>query len=357
MKYLKDRPTSHTPLETDYPQTHRPFVNDEAMNMEAKSLKKNQIMWRIIKAGLITLVIVVVVVVAVVVTSNKQKTTKSDADSQNPSSYAVSPYANLTRMSSAVGTLSVENSGRILVVGDVHGCLNELNQLIAQLRLTSEDRLILAGDLTSKGPDSVGVLRRAKEIGALCVRGNHDDKVVRLKTFQLQKGDNAMQPLNVVMPEGNVGDPLKFGNYHRAVASNMTQDDYNYLDSCPMALTLPSFNNSVVVHAGMDPAIQDINSQIPYLVMNMRDINNGIPVVEKKIGDPWANVWNAAQETSAQPMTVFYGHAASRGVQVTKYAVGVDSGCVYGGLLTAIDIKTRVLTQVNCNKYISSDDD
>jgi hypothetical protein len=65
-----------------------------------------------------------------------------------------------------------------------------------------------------KGEDSLGVIRRARELGALCVRGNHDDKVVRLKTYLDRFGSNAMMQEDSIMPEGKVGDPLRLGNKH-----------------------------------------------------------------------------------------------------------------------------------------------
>ncbi|KAI9008434.1 Metallo-dependent phosphatase-like protein [Phycomyces nitens] len=307
--------------------------------------RKQKRMWRLIAGGIALVIVIVVVVVAVVVTR------KSKAGGSPSSVYELSPYANLIPIGPDASAQSLESKGRILVVGDVHGCVKEFDKLVEKLQLTSNDQLILAGDLTSKGPDSIGVLQRAKQLGALCVRGNHDDKVIRLKTFELKKGADSMAPPKAVMPEGNVGDPIKFSNYHSVLARNMSMDEYNYLSSCPMILNFPYLNNSVVVHAGLDPTITDLSSQVPYLVMNMRGIDNGLPTPENKLGTPWATLWNAAQANQSQPTRVFYGHASSRGLQINKYTFGVDTGCVDGGELTAIDMKTLQLTSVKCLKY------
>ena len=48
---------------------------------------------------------------------------------------------------------------RTLVVGDVHGCLDELRALIEKAGATVDDHIVLVGDLIAKGPDSVGVVR------------------------------------------------------------------------------------------------------------------------------------------------------------------------------------------------------
>src|SRR5687767_6367262 len=63
---------------------------------------------------------------------------------------------------------------RLIVIGDVHGCLAELDALLTDVAPRPDDELVLVGDLVRKGPDSAGVVRRVREIGARAVRGNHD---------------------------------------------------------------------------------------------------------------------------------------------------------------------------------------
>lgn len=188
----------------------------DAIPVYEKTAKQKR-MWKWIAGGVAAVVvIVVVVVVAVVVTDQKKKSNQND--SGNNGQYVISPYAHMTAIVTNNDT-SLVSKERVFVIGDVHGCVNELNALVEKLQYNATtDQLILAGDLTSKGPDSVGVIRRAKELGALCVRGNHDDKVIRLKTYEIEKGQNAMKPPSATMPEGNVPDPLKYKNYHTAVA-------------------------------------------------------------------------------------------------------------------------------------------
>jgi len=77
--------------------------------------------------------------------------------------------------------LPVTEGGRIIFVGDVHGCFDELQELleIAQ-RDPARDTVVLLGDMVRKGPKSVEVVRWARENGALAVRGNHDDAVLAM---------------------------------------------------------------------------------------------------------------------------------------------------------------------------------
>lgn len=141
----------------------------------------------------------------------------ADPQSYHPPKYAhvVSPYSNLTRLK----VYKPVPDARVFVMGDVHGCLKEMNDLLKVIQFqANKDVLILAGDLVFRGPDSLGVIRRANELNALCVRGNHDDKVVRLRGYQNKFGIKAMSETEEIMPEGDVGDPLKFGNKHIAIA-------------------------------------------------------------------------------------------------------------------------------------------
>lgn len=135
--------------------------------------------------------------------------------------HALSQFANLTAMKVIRDDPRFEtnNKSRVFVVGDVHGSLPELNALVEKLEYDYDagDRLILAGDLVDKGPDSIGVIRRAKQLKAWCVRGNHDDKVVRLATYHRQgAGFGGTGDANI--PEGAVHDPLANDNHHIAIA-------------------------------------------------------------------------------------------------------------------------------------------
>ncbi|KAI9489552.1 Metallo-dependent phosphatase-like protein, partial [Zychaea mexicana] len=261
---------------------------------------------------------------------------------------AVSSYANLTR----VRTYShLDQKERIFIIGDVHGCADELKQLVNRINYNPDkDQIILAGDLVYRGPDNVGVIRYAKEINALCVRGNHDDITVRFKTYELQHGLEAMQDEKEIMPEGDVEDPLKFGDDHMDIVKNMTQEDYDYLVNCPLVIDLPTLNNSRIVHGGLDPAIEKAVNNDPYSVLNMRNLDDGEPERTKSDGKHWTKYWSEAQHdnNTDHAINVYYGHDAGRGLDLESETFGTDSGCVYGGQLTALEMKSHALSQVDC---------
>lgn len=197
---------------------------DEAPNSKPKT--KRWLLWSTVGFILFAIVVIVVVVPSIVVTRKKKEhsdnnsagdnnsTTGNDTETIHPPFYAhpVSRYANLTRLQTYN---DLDKKDRVFVIGDIHGCADEFKQLVQAISYDpTKDVLILAGDLVYRGPDNVGVIRLAKQLGALCVRGNHDDKVIRLKTYELQHGIHAMQPASAVMPEGDVADPLTFGDDH-----------------------------------------------------------------------------------------------------------------------------------------------
>ncbi|KAI8079143.1 Metallo-dependent phosphatase-like protein [Thamnidium elegans] len=303
-------------------------------------------LWRNIAIAVTAVIVIVIVIVVAVVVSQNNKIKSSSGQ------YPISPYAHMTKLVT-VDDADIQQKERIFVVGDIHGCLTEFNQLLTTIKYdSSKDQMILAGDITTKGPGSVGVIRRAQELGMLCVRGNHDDKVVRLKAYELEKGLKAMSPPSANMPEGGVPDPIKFKNYHVAISTQLTQSDFDYLASCPVMLHLPSLNNTVVAHGGLDPKIESLQDQVPYLVMNMRDIDSGgKPSPESGVGTSWATLWNTKMTTASEKMNVYYGHDAGRGLNIQANTFGLDSGCVYGDYLTAMDIKTRLRTQIKCTNY------
>ncbi|KAI8094944.1 Metallo-dependent phosphatase-like protein [Gilbertella persicaria] len=280
----------------------------------------------------------------------------------SPPSYAypVSPYANLTRLK----VLEVSPNSRVFIMGDVHGCLKEMNALLSQVQFeAAKDVLILTGDLVARGEDPVGVIRRAQEIGAYCVRGNHDDKAIRTKLYLDQHGLEAMSDANELIPEGSVADPLKFGNRHLDVAKALGPQEFDYLMGCPLILDIPNLN-ARVVHGGLDPAIPNLVDNDPWSVMNMRSImqENNQPSKKKmkelKNTDAkhWAEVYRASP-LAHNNATVYYGHDASLGVQVHGKTVGLDSGCVYGRKLTTMEVHSQKLFQVDCEARKKDEED
>ena len=79
----------------------------------------------------------------------------------------------------AVEKRAEERPPKVITIGDVHGCVDELQDLLRQCDYHPGDLIVFLGDLVSKGPDSISVVQMSREIGAIGVRGNHDFEVIR----------------------------------------------------------------------------------------------------------------------------------------------------------------------------------
>ncbi|AEI64028.1 metallophosphoesterase [Corallococcus macrosporus] len=197
---------------------------------------------------------------------------------------------------------------RTLFIGDVHGCAEELDALLTRCGWRPDDRVVLVGDLVAKGPDSAGVVRRAREQGFLAVRGNHDAHVLRWHAGRGPRGKK-------LKPE------------HQHVLDTLTPEDWAWLESQPLYRCFPELN-VVAVHGGLVPGVP-LEAQKEDELLNLRSImKDGTPSKRVDAGAPWASLWQG-------PELVIFGHDAMRGLQRYPHAVGLDSGCVYGGKLSA----------------------
>lgn len=199
---------------------------------------------------------------------------------------------------------------RTIIVGDVHGCCQELEALLARLRFGTGDRLVFVGDLVARGPDSLGVLDVARRTGAIVVRGNHEQKLLDWK-------------------QGNEAAREGVGKLHRDVARSLRPIDWVLLERSPLFVDLPE-HEVRVVHAGLVPGTP-IEAQQPSTLMRIRTV----PARPAQLpGETQEHVlWGSRYDG---PEHVVFGHNALAGLQLHPFATGLDSGCVYGKRLTAM---------------------
>jgi predicted phosphodiesterase len=205
---------------------------------------------------------------------------------------------------------------RTLVIGDVHGCLDELRALVVKAGATADDAIVFVGDLVAKGPDSVGTVGWARERGAAAVLGNHDDHVLHA----LAGAPGAKE-------------------HHLRVAAALSKSDAAWLAALPLWVRIDGGERPhVVVHGGMVAGVP-IEEQEREHLLAMRSVTaDGRP--SKRIeGVPWAAVWSG-------PEHAVFGHDAIRGLQQHPLATGLDTGCVYGRELTALWLPAHELVSV-----------
>ena len=217
---------------------------------------------------------------------------------------------------------------RTLFIGDVHGCVDELQDLLRVAEVDARtDRVILVGDLVAKGPDSVGVVALARERGFEAVLGNHDAKVLKMGR------------------DGGDRSPMVSPREHAYVAAHLTPPDWAYLERLPCTLSIPHLN-TIVVHAGLVPGVPLAQQERRFL-LNLRSITpEGMPSKVGTEGAPWASLWRG-------PEHVVFGHDAVRGLQQHAHATGLDTGCVYGNALTGLLLPERRLVSVRARRAYS----
>ena len=136
----------------------------------------------------------------------------------------------------------METKKRIAAIGDIHGCLDELQQLLRCLEWFSLDAVYHLGDLVDRGPDSGGVVALCRELGMPGVLGNHEESILRL--WKRVQAD----PNHVLTNDDK-----------KRTLSQLTPDDAAYLEALPTIQVLEDMN-AVLVHAGIWPGI-DIYQQ------------------------------------------------------------------------------------------------
>jgi serine/threonine protein phosphatase 1 len=190
----------------------------------------------------------------------------------------------------------------IYVVGDVHGCLRELRTLVDRIDPADDDLLVFVGDLVRKGPDSKGVVDYVRAAdNMVTVRGNNEEKLLR-GTKEL--------------PE-------------------LTDEDLAWIRSLPVAI---SFEDALVVHGGVDPRKSLADHDVDDL-LEMRSLSGGY---ERPF---W---W----ERHEGPRTVFFGHTPIDRPVLRRHAVGLDTGCVYGGSLTAYSWYDEAVIELETDRTV-----
>jgi hypothetical protein len=195
---------------------------------------------------------------------------------------------------------------RTVIIGDVHGCTGEVESLLERVRFEEgTDRLVFVGDLLVRGPDTHGILALVRRLGGRAVRGNHEEKLLAWH--------HRKKPL---------------GPDHERVARQLSDDEWRMLDALPLWLDL-SEHGARIVHAGVVPgvAVERVPAEA---LLKMRTLDaRGDWSDEADAGPLWG------EEYTGPPHVVF-GHHARAEAQLHPWATGLDTGCVYGGKLTAL---------------------
>lgn len=196
-------------------------------------------------------------------------------------------------------------------IGDIHGCLDELNQLLDKINPTKEDTVITLGDMIDRGPNSKGVIERLlklkTETNYIPIMGNHEDMLLYyyLKRhdpylFLSNGGDATLKSYGIKPFDPN--DKEKF-----------TQEHLEFLNTCNY---IYEKDNYIFVHAGINPA-HGKKQQVEDLLW----------IRSKFIGHP-TNI----------DKKIIFGHSQYKNPHIENDKIGIDTACFISGKLTAIKV-------------------
>lgn len=210
-----------------------------------------------------------------------------------------------------------------IVIGDVHGCLDELQTLWNELSPSAETRIVFLGDLIDRGPDSAGVVEfvrtKSQQHPLILLRGNHEAKAI--KCF-----------------ERGLSSPVGLQEEH--IQFLATGLPFYPFDDCPY----------LAVHAGIFPAFWEHYPTLPNLseqanwekklrnrvdrFLYCRYVNPAGNVVALGQEQPCDHFW--AESYDGRAGLAFFGHQPfMEGPVRFKHAMGLDTGCTFGGKLSA----------------------
>ncbi len=233
-----------------------------------------------------------------------------------------------------------DERGPFDIVGDVHGCHDELIELLAELGYVAADGVwrhpegrtaVFLGDLVDRGPNTPAVLRTVmamvKADTAICVPGNHENKLVRsMKGRDVQVAHGLAETL-----EQLGGEPEDF-----------RREALEFLDGLVSHFVLDG-GRLVVAHAGMRQEMQGRASAAVRAFALYGETTGEID----EFGLPVRYRW--AQDYRGSAMVV-YGHTPVPEPVWLNHTICVDTGCVFGGRLTALRYPERTLVSVRARR-------
>lgn len=233
-------------------------------------------------------------------------------------------------------------AGPLDIVGDVHGCLNELETLLGKLGYAASSpkaayvhpegrKLVFVGDLVDRGPDPVGVLRlvmRAVEAGtAYCVVGNHDAKLQRYlagKKVQLTHG--LLETAQAMAAETDAFR-REVRDFLYGLISHYVFDE----------------GKLVVAHAGLPESMHGRGSRAVREFAMYGETDGEIDEFGLPVRYPWARDYRG-------PARVVYGHTPVPKAEWVNRTIDIDTGCCFGGSLTALRYPELELVSVSASR-------
>jgi bis(5'-nucleosyl)-tetraphosphatase (symmetrical) len=263
-------------------------------------------------------------------------------------------------------------------IGDVQGCYDELQVLLERIGFDrAHDRLWLVGDLVNRGPKSLEVLRFVKELGerAVVVLGNHDlHLLTQYEGFERKRKDDTFDDVLGAPDAKELVDWLRGwpmmhveGNYAMVHAGLLPQWTISFALSLAKeveaALRAVDYRDFLANMYGSKPEHWDDGlagwDRLRVIVNAMTRLRFCTPEGAMEFHsngiEPPAG-YQAWYEARQDEKPIVFGHWSARGLTLTDTIAGLDTGCVWGGPLTALRLEDRWLVQVPSRGYKKAGD-
>lgn len=249
------------------------------------------------------------------------------------------------------------NGYRIIIIGDIHGCIDEFNLLLLKLQITANDRIFFIGDLIDRGPHSIAVVKLcyalSLEYEVKLVLGNHEEKFLRWLQHVEQKNGN----------ESNMSGTHEFSG----LMASLTDLEIAWLKGAYYSLFIKE-EGITFLHGGISnnpgfpfPETYRYGEHFPKklkgleLITKLRYLTpegKFVSINEETDADRyWAEVYEGSFGH------IYFGHQPF--LQETPksfpFATGLDTGCVFGGWLSAVVIENgnRIYVSVKAKETYS----
>lgn len=260
----------------------------------------------------------------------------------------------------------------LIAIGDVQGCADCLDRLLA--RLPADARLIFVGDLINRGPDSLGVLRRVRALGerAICLLGNHDLHLLAVAAGIRPAHDgDTLQDILAAPDAAQLVDWVRRRPLAHAAAGALfvhagllppwsVEQTLELAAEVQARLCAPDYRDFLATMYGNRPLRWRENLTgterwhcVLHALTRLRFVASDGTMDLKLKGSVdsapagWMP-WFAHPQRASAASPVIFGHWSTLGLMLRDNAICIDTGCVWGRQLTALDWPSRRLTQVHC---------
>ena len=213
--------------------------------------------------------------------------------------------------------------GRTIAIGDVHGCADELESLLQKINPQDNDRIIQLGDLINKGPHNHEVIQLARAFNIEVILGNHEHRIIKY---------NKKEKTNLLK------------SYELKTLKQLSTKDLKFLKKLP-SLIYENKLNTIFVHGGFVPGTHWYNQDLE-TISSVQVINKDGKYGKRKHNvnsKYWPYYWT-------EKIDVIYGHTPRKRTYKKNNTLCLDTGCVYGGHLTAYCLEEKTYYKIKAKK-------